>query len=461
MNGFISTRRLRWLPVVAAAVSTTLGTASRLRADEPGRVEMTAAEEEALFDSHLVCPPVPCRPNPCPPNPCAPGVMPPDQVFQPSPSPLTQPSQPAQQPSFANQPNVASLSAGQGALTGQDYVPAIVGDFFAGPGTIIDSDGGGVVSIPRGNSVGIMKFAENGSPIPRDRFFVNYSYFDDVNLIPGKLDVRRLAPGFEKTMFDGTMSLELRVPMATTLNSTTPFDANSLVVSGYDTTSTELGNVTGFFKALLYQNDVWALSTGLGIALPTADDLRVINDDGSGVVFNRIKNEAVHLLPFIGATFTPNDRFFMQGVLQFDAGLNGNSVYAYDTSTDELFREGKLDDPNFVFVSLSGGYWIYQAADPSSLLSRIALIGELHTNNTLNRTDSIQGFSGDFSDSVNIQTINAVVGTNVIIDQNKSLILGYVAPIGGGRDRAFDGEFRLLFNWYFGPALNRQTRAQF
>jgi hypothetical protein len=458
MGGFISTQVRRWLPVMAAAITVLPVFGACLCAGDTDRVTKTAAEDEAFFDSRLVCPPTPCPPNPCPPNPCAPNVLHPDQVFQPTPSPMTTPSQMAPQSAYANQPSVASLSAGQGALTGQDYVPSIVGDFFAGPGTIIHSTGDGRVALPQGSSVGVMKFAENGSPIPRDRFFINYSYFDDVQMIPGGMDVRRMTPGFEKTFFDGTTSFELRAPMASTLNSTTAFNAGSQLVSGYDTTNWEMGNLTGFFKALLYQNEVWALSTGLGVTLPTADDQVVISDDGSGTIFNRIKNNAVHLLPFLGATFTPTDRFFMQGILQFDAGLNGNSVYGLDSQT--LIREGRLNDPNYVFVSLNSGYWIYQAADPSSLISRIALFGELHFNNTLNTTDSINGQTAQFSENLDIQTVNAIVGTNILIDQNKSLILGYVTPFGGGNDRAFDGEFRLLVNWYFGRGFNRQTRAQ-
>src|SRR5436190_13788331 len=209
MGGFISTRVRRWLPVMAAAIAVLPLAGAFLQAGDTDRVTKTAAEDEAFFDSRLVCPPAPCAPNPCPQNPCAPNVLHPDQVFQPNPSPLTTPPGTAPQSAYANQPNVASLSAGQGALTGQDYIPSIVGDFFAGPASIIDSTGGGVVALPRGSSVGVMKFAENGSPIPRDRFFVNYSYFDDVNLIPGGMAVRRLTPGFEKTFFDGTTSFEL------------------------------------------------------------------------------------------------------------------------------------------------------------------------------------------------------------------------------------------------------------
>ena len=437
-------------------------------ADEAqARVTAAAADDEALFDTALLspaagcvrpCPPA-CLPNPCPPNPCQPNVLQPDQVFPSNTPPMGNP-QAAPQSNFSNQPPVSSLAAGQGAISGQDYVPGFFGDFFAGPATIIDSTGPGVVALPLNGTVGLMKFVENSSPIPRDRFYVNYSYFDDVNMIPGKLDVRRMTPGFEKTFFNGTTSFELRAPMATTLNSTTLFDATNVRVNGYDTTNFELGNLTGFFKALLYQDDVWALSTGLGVALPTADDQKVINDDGSGQVFNRIKNSSVHLLPFLGAVATPTDRWFMQGVLQFDAGLNGNSVYGFNGNT--LIKEGTLNDPNWIFVSLGQGYWIYQAADQSSVINRIALVNEFHFNNTLGRTDQVVGQTATFSDRLNVQSINTVMGANILFDQNKSLMLGYSHPVGGGNDRSFDGEFRAIFNWYFGPnPLNRQTRVQF
>ena len=55
------------------------------------------------------------------------------------------------------------------------------------------------VNIPNPGSgvVGRMKIAENGSPIPRDRVFFNYSYFDNV-LTPGGTNVNRFSPGLRK-----------------------------------------------------------------------------------------------------------------------------------------------------------------------------------------------------------------------------------------------------------------------
>ena len=184
--------------------------------------------------------------------------------------------------------NFGNLSAGQGALTAQREVPAFLGDFFGGAGIQIQSvPAGGVVSIPQGGSaVGVTKFAEASSPIPRDRVFISYNYFDNVNLIPGGVNVNRIVPGIEKTFFDGMMSLEVRVPMAWTLGSDTSFDVPNLQVYGYNTDQYELGNVTGFLKILLYSSDQFALSGGLGLTLPTADDLIVYSPDFNAVLEN-------------------------------------------------------------------------------------------------------------------------------------------------------------------------------
>ena len=68
--------------------------------------------------------------------------------------------------------------------------------------------------------------------------------------------------------------------------------------------------------------------------------------------------------------------------------------------------------------------------------------------------------NADIGTRQTISTVNAVLGSNFMLGQDKSLMLGYVVPLGGGQDQAFDGEFRLLFNWYFG-GTNRLSRAQF
>ena len=450
------------LPV--ALISVGVAATQSAWAQAESRVTAVSGDTDAdLFDTRLIggvpvaydetaLPVVPPSAERCVETP---NLLSPDAVFSPSaPTP----------PPMSNMPSYGSLSPGQGALTAQNNVPAFLGDFFAGPGITIASIpvgmGLGVVSIPSSTAVGLMKFAEGSSPRPRDRVFVSYNYFDKVNLIPGGIPVNRLTPGIEKTFFDGNVSVEVRMPMAWTLNSTTPFDTQNLQVIDYDSNHYELGNLTTFLKVLLYDDERLSVSAGLGVSLPTANDLRVVSPNPAATL-DVINNQAVHLLPFVGAIYTPSDRWFTQGVLQLDVATNGNSVYT--TNQDlTLIKEGVLNDPTFLFMSLGNGYWVHRAADPAARLTGIALLTELHFNTTLQATDAVNGVNANIgARQSQIQTTNAVIGTNLMFDQNKSLSLGYVVPIGGGADRAFDGEFRLLFNWYFGGPVNRMGRAQF
>ncbi len=465
MSNSISNRVWRGLlPLAVVGVSLAASPSTWAQSDSP-KTRVTAASDETdanLFDTRLIgsvptsydesaLPVAPPSAERCVESP---NLLSPDAVFSPS-API--------QPPASNVPSYGSLPAGQGALTAQNSVPAFLGDFFAGGSTAITSvPPGGVVYIPASTAVGLMKFAEGSSPQPRDRVFLSYNYFDNVNLVPGGIPVNRLTPGIEKTFFNGNASIEVRVPMAGTLNSTTPFDISTLRVINYDSNHFELGNLTTFFKARLYNDEQLSVSAGLGVALPTADDLRVISLNPAATL-DLIKNQAVHLLPFIGAMYTPNDRWFSQGILQLDVAANGNPVYTVENSRNlTLNKDGVLTDPTYLFASVSNGYWIYRSNDPTARLTGIALLSELHFNTTLQPTDvvvatgSLVGTRQD-----RIQTINAVVGTNLMFDQNKSLSLGYVLPMGGGSDRAFDGELRVLFNWYFGGPANRMTRAQF
>src|SRR5262245_15810422 len=55
------------------------------------------------------------------------------------------------------------------------------------------------------------KVAEDSSPLPRDRIFFNYNYFDSVapNVAAGTF---REVIGFEKTFLQGNGSIEIRLP---------------------------------------------------------------------------------------------------------------------------------------------------------------------------------------------------------------------------------------------------------
>ena len=318
-------------------------------------------------------------------------------------------------------------------------------------GITTDNDGGApytsqfdvkyYVDVPTpGSTIGRLKIAENTSPIPRDRILFGYSYFSNVPLTADGVNVHRFTPGFEKTFNDGLASIELKVPMAITMGSTMVQDG------GMDLSAGEFGNLGLTYKRLVIRRDRWAASVGITAALPTADDTRLVLADGTPLI--EIQNEAVHLEPFLGILWTPNDRFFAQGFLQWDIAANGNPVLAGGTYVEDLH------DTPFQYVDIGVGYWTYRGHGRHPRLSGVALTAELHWNRSLMETDIVS--AGNFQVgqySSNIEVFNLTLGAH--IELHKTVVtVGYAVPLGGGMDRQFDGELRVMVNRNFG----RQSR---
>ena len=317
-------------------------------------------------------------------------------------------------------------------------------------------------------TTGRTKLAEGSTPIPRDRVFLNYSYFADAQLSSaGGIAVNRYTPGFEKTFFNGNASVEVRVPFASTLTSN--IDATTGFINPTDM---QFGNVTIYNKALLYQDQTFATSAGLGLTLPTANNINVFTGPTQTL---HISNDAVHLLPFLGALYTPNDRFYTQGFLQFDLDSNGNRVDSNVNTANGitnpggvLTRAGTFRDAAYVYASVGTGYWLYRSATPGPFgITGFSPVGELHYNRNLQNGNVINGQigSGDMatintlygSAFTNIEVLNAVVGANMLFGRNRILTAGYCTPLGMGVDKQFAGELRIMFNWYFGPGGNSST----
>ena len=121
-------------------------------------------------------------------------------------------------------PALSQVPSGGTLLSGSTSVSVSPnGDSFSGYSAVSAFDVGYPVEIPNpgaGGVVGRTKIADDTSPMPRDRVFFDYSFFDGVPLTPSGVNVNRFTPGFEKTFFGGLMSFEMKVPMATTLDST-------------------------------------------------------------------------------------------------------------------------------------------------------------------------------------------------------------------------------------------------
>ena len=114
--------------------------------------------------------------------------------------------------------------------------------------------------------------AENTSPLPQDRVYFDFSSFRNVPLTNSPSSVNSYAAGFEKTFFDGIMSVELRAPMATTLDNDIYFDGPDRDLDGHRRIR-EFGLA---FKTLLLRREKFLLSGGLAMTLPTAQNTQYI-----------------------------------------------------------------------------------------------------------------------------------------------------------------------------------------
>jgi hypothetical protein len=298
-----------------------------------------------------------------------------------------------------------------------------------------------------GGVVGRTKIAEDTSPIPRDRVLFDYNFFEGVPLAPGGVAVNRFTPGFEKTFLDGMMSFEMKIPMAVTMNNTIVQDG------GADLSHGEFGDLALTVKALLVQWDNLALCGGLMITVPTASDTNVVLSDGTPLV--RIANQSTHLAPFLGFLWTPNERFFMQGFYQVDVEAGGCpvSVNLNDAGLQEV---GTLHDTTYQYIDLGLGSWLYRGHERHGRLTGWAWTAELHGSDSLAPTSAVSAGNWRIGDSNSFDSWDLTVGTHLEFRDRSVLTLAYVDPL-LGRDRQFNGEFRLMFNYFFGAL--RSPRA--
>lgn len=380
--------------------------------------------------------------------------------------PGTEPGAPAAQPgevaprAAAEEaaPSPYALAGDFGAVSGPlSAAPNMIGDFY-GAGLASQSllltyyaDGnyyqGTKLRIPNptaGGVVGRVKIADNTSPIPRDRVFGDYNLFNNVPLTDDGVNVHRFTPGFEKTFLDGLMSFELKIPMAQTMD-------NDVVLGQEPNPSHgEFGNMAMTVKSLLLQRETWVLSGGLTVAVPTADATHLLLPDGTVIL--EIQNKAVHLEPFLGYLWTPNERWFSQGYIQWDVATNGNPVLASSNQTNDLSPLGKLHDTLFQYVDLGLGRWLYRSDDSTCRLTGIAATAEVHWNRSLEETRGLTAQEFQIGTNVSkIEVVDMTVGAHVEFCNRTTVSFGYGTPLGAGMDRAFDGEWRFMVNRRFGP----------
>ncbi len=347
---------------------------------------------------------------------------------------------PAVPPGEATAPSLPPASAPTGNVYAYNLasIPDMIGDTpLGGRYLFFGTSQTGAVTIPIAGGDGFAKIADDNSPIPTDRVFLDDNFYNRAVISGngGIVDLNRFTFGFEKTFFDGFCSIQVESPLDSGLS------ANQDVG---DTTGenqgTVFGNLSLTLKCLLYQNDSFAVSAGAMLGLPTAPQ-------GSFTFFENsltIKNQSVHVAPFLGFVCAPNSNFFAIGFAQVDLNTGGDSVMLDGEVSDPEIR-----DPGFLYLDLAMGYWIFHDQPMfDRYLSGVSPTVELHYSTALG---TYQG-DGEFFVPLygGLDELDLTTGAHFEFGPKSMLTVAGVVPLRADyRDRNFDSEIVMEFDRRF------------
>lgn len=284
-------------------------------------------------------------------------------------------------------------------------------------------------TIANGLALRRIKIAEMNSPIPKHRIYGSFNFYNDV--INGVGDVSRYFLGIEKPFHEDLISLDLRIPFSSTLDSTQS-------TSGVGSRNAEFGNLALTAKAVLLRNCEWTLTGGLGLGLPTGSDSKVVSAATNAELL-RIDNDAVHVLPFVAGLWTPNSRLFMQWFLQWDIDASGNDVHARNSS-GAMVDIGRLDDQTLTFADVTVGAWLRRC--PGRALWGIVPVAELHYATTSEDADTVSSGAFRVGNATNrYDVLNLTLGSHFMFRES-TLTTGMATPLRRSNfgDRQFDYE---------------------
>lgn len=299
--------------------------------------------------------------------------------------------------------------------------------------TVIGPGGGaGGVAVRR------LKLAENNSPLPESRIFLDYNFFNDA--LAGLGDVNRYVFGIEKTCLCGGSSWMVRFPFAATLDS-------DQIVGDPVRHATEFGNMNIVYKHVLFDNERSVLATGLGATIPTGDPTRMFRIGGPQVL--HIDNNSWHLQPYLGWQ-SGSELAQIQMFAQLDFDMNGNPVFG-DLDGGNLPWIGRLNDATLLFLDFAYTHWIFQRADTNYAgVTGLAPAVELHYSTTLQDADHLVAGGFDIGSlSRRFDVLNLTLAAHIQLGPSMLVTPAIVLPLRNGDDQQFDFEVALLVNRRF------------
>jgi len=306
--------------------------------------------------------------------------------------------------------------------------------------------------LPRAGGLALrrVKLAENSSPLPMDRWIGNYNLFDNVDRIG---NVTRFTFGAEKTFDDGLKSFEARISFAHTLSNNqiykVPVGSSPFVTKHLDD---EFGNLILTYKQIVRPLDDGIVTAGIGIALPTADDQFLFNQNTANpALLMKVHNDAVHLMPFIAFMRQPNDKLMIQGFAQVDFATRGNPVLIRTTpAPSPLTDAAKIEAVPLLFLDLGLAYkWI---ENRQGLINAVTPLLELHYSLGMRNRDQLRfGESGpppifDFEPSGRISVLNLTAGASLQMGDSIFVRPAVSIPLSNGAGASYDYEFGVHVN---------------
>jgi hypothetical protein len=250
---------------------------------------------------------------------------------------------------------------------------------------------------------------------------------------------------------------------------------NGDTYAGFETGS--MGNLSTTLKAYLLQYKQISISGGLGMSLPTGSGVSAIvgeSFDSTNTADYAIKidNDAVHLMPFLGAYRQVGDSCWLQAFTQIDVPTNGNDVRIvqdrYDGMSNDISVSGdSIKEQTLLYADISFGKWWYrnicECGDPRCRSGRRGLTGvasllELHYTSSLNDANEFNlGGNSRVGTDNRFDILNMTTGLQFELNQELRINLAGVFPLRDGRfdiggrrdDRGFDSEFALQVNYLY------------
>jgi hypothetical protein len=285
------------------------------------------------------------------------------------------------------------------------------------------------------------KFSDNQSPIPQDRVFANFNYFNNVNYAINQrfqapvhgIEVYRYLLGFEKTFLGGNASIGI----SESINNL----ASRSATPALGGTSTAMGDVNVFTKFILYQR--WDDNSGMpalgGYGYPA-------QLGGAGRNGGLISGGLALTLPtgpgnFAGASFSKS---FRNTGIQPWLGYFYSRGNLYLHGFESIYVPTDPNDVTMLFNDFGIGYYVYRNPNLDTFLTAVAPTAEIHVNVPFTHRDvfNLRDIAGTQD------VVDFTLGANFQFGQRTVLMLGAIAPASG--PRPFSIEAVALLNIYFG-----------